>query len=101
MTGCARDLESEPAFGIDLGGVIGHELGFNDDGGAASRGDEHVGRETGPVDELLRVLVENVVPGQHAAQQVAQGVVGVSLDLLGHWGGSWVGVGWIIQAIGG
>ena len=49
------------------------------------------GVETGVVDDLLGVLVANVVLGQHTAKQVAEGVVGVPLDLLGHRDGSWLG----------
>ena len=97
MPGGAGDFESEPAFGLGLGGVCGHVLGFDDDGGASGSGDEHVGPETGLVDDLPGVLVEDVVLGQHTAKQRAEGVVGVLLGLLGHWCGTRVGADWIIQ----
>ena len=91
VSGGSSDFESEPAFGLALDGVCGHELGFDDDGGAAGRGDEYVGLETGAVDDLLGVLEVNGVLGQHTSKQRTEGVVGVLLGLLGHWDGSW---GW-------
>ena len=66
-------------------------------GGASGSGDEHVGPETGLVDDLPGVLIENGVLGQHTAKQGAEGVVGVLLSLLGHWDGTRVGADWIIQ----
>ena len=100
VAGGADDFKSEPAFGVDFGGVGGHELGFDDYWGAAGRGNEHVGLETGTVDDLLGVLVANVVFGQHTAKQVAEGVVGVPLDLLGHLGGSRVGLSGLYSPLG-
>ena len=99
MSRGADDFETESVLSFGLGGVGWHVLGFDDYWGAAGRGDEYVGLETGAVDDLLGVLVANVVLGQHTAKQVAEGVVGVPLDLLGHWDGSWIGAVWIIQTV--
>ena len=82
--GLACYLEAEPLSGVLLrlwGGVI---LGFDYYRGAARRGYEHVGVAAGMGGEGLGVLGEDPAAGHHAAEEVAEGVVGVGFGLLGH-----------------
>ena len=59
-------------------------LGFDDHGGTARRGNEHVGMAARVVGEGLGILGEDLATGHHAAKQVSQGAIGVWLGLSGH-----------------
>ena len=74
---------------LRLGG--GFVLGFDDHGGAARRGYEHVGMATRMGGEGLGVLGEHPAAGHHGAEEVSEGVVGVGFGLVGHGPLRWWG----------
>ena len=66
---------------LRLGG--GFVLGFDDHGGAARRGYEHVGVTAGMGGEGLGVLGEDPAAGHHAAEEVAEALLALGSLWLG------------------
>ena len=61
-----------------------HVFRLDDNGRAAGRGDEDVGFQRRMPGDGLSVLGPHLAAGQHALQEIAQGVVGVRLRLARH-----------------